>query len=436
MSSVCWGNGKDGALGVVNYGYSSRPIVVDFNAGEVKELSFKQRVAAGMLHTCAVKSDGTVYCWGAGGQGQLGINSTEDDRDQGVQVKGVGGSGYLGDIIQVTAGDHHTCAVKDNGAVFCWGKGENGRLGHNKTSGSKSKVPVRVVTSSDGVFNNVKQISAGGRHTCALKNSGEIFCWGHADRGQMATSSTGAPKNRISFDSSDDDNVQVSAGHEHTCAVKEDGSLWCWGESHSGKIGNGEFSEDDHIITNPHQVEAYTGRTLDGIVQVSAGEEHTCALHYTGVAYCWGLKDDGRLTASGEGPKLYPTLATKQSGQTLEGLIQVIAAHSHSCARTQESKALCWGKGSEGRLGNNTNADTPYPSGVKNPDNTAASLTNVFELSQPRDKHMCVVKGTSAQVLCWGEGQYGRLGNDSDNDKKIPGNTEYRSNSNNIFLNN
>jgi alpha-tubulin suppressor-like RCC1 family protein len=145
-------------------------------------------VHRGYQHTCALSSSGTVYCWGGNGNGQLGNNSTTEENTP-VEVLGVGGSGNLSGISSVTAGGAHTCALSSSGTVYCWGGNGNGQLGNNSTTEENTPVEVLGVGGS-GYLSNISSVTAGSAHTCAMSSSGNVYCWGADDSGQLGNNST------------------------------------------------------------------------------------------------------------------------------------------------------------------------------------------------------------------------------------------------------
>ena len=156
-------------------------------------------VSAGENHSCAVTSVHEVFCWGAGSSGQLGNGSTTN-QSWPVQVTGVGGDGVLTDVVSVSAGGFHSCAVTSGDEVFCWGLGSSGRLGNGLTENQSSPVQVTGV-GGDGVLTDVVSVSAGENHSCAVTSGDEAFCWGSGSYGQLggAQSLTSTP-------------IQVAAG--------------------------------------------------------------------------------------------------------------------------------------------------------------------------------------------------------------------------------
>ena len=415
---ICWGSGKGGQLGHEEYNDSAYPVRVgSLDADTIRTIPKQSQVAAGDLHTCAIQNDGELYCWGKGGNGRLGIGSTSEKKVA-TRVKGVDGSGYLTDIVQVSAGEKHTCALKSDGKAYCWGDGDNGRLGRGSNH-SDSSTPIVAIANSS-YSGELTQISLGSWHTCVLGSDGHVLCWGAGGRGQLGygneMSGIGGPLS-VEVDVINErlvSIIQISAGHTHTCALKENGEVWCWGDDSNGKLGRGTIN-----VGNPANAAAVkydSNVVLGGIVQISAGEEHTCALHFDGTGYCWGKKDGGRLTLSGSGSMAYPHHLKKNSSDVFYGMISITAAWGHTCALMEDTRVFCWGVGDHGRLGNGSSENKLFPTLVKS--NNQTSLKGVSQISTAMDAHICVTKGS--EVKCWGRGGSGRLGNNSSSNHNRP----------------
>ena len=196
------------------------------------------QLSAGGSHTCAVMPDGGVKCWGSGFFGQLGNGSTAN-RNIPTDVLGLGTR-----AIAVSAGGFHTCAIIAGGAVKCWGKGLNGQLGDG-TSTAIRTLPVDVI----GLGEAVVQISAGDFHTCAVTASGGVKCWGANTSRQLGhglVSSSTVPVNvggAIPLTGA----TAVDAGGEHTCAIVA-GFVKCWGKNFSGQLGIGFFTSSNQSL--------------------------------------------------------------------------------------------------------------------------------------------------------------------------------------------
>jgi alpha-tubulin suppressor-like RCC1 family protein len=165
-----------------------------------------------------------VRCWGANDRGQLG-DGTQMDRPRPVVVPG------LSDAVRISAGDAHTCAIRMSGDVVCWGDNTSGQLGVPK-SDDKRLAPTKV----NGISGPIA-IAAGGAHTCALMSSGQVLCWGANGSGQlgdgmMLDRETPQPVSMIT------DGTTISAGRAHSCARTQSGTR-CWGDNQFGQLGNG-----------------------------------------------------------------------------------------------------------------------------------------------------------------------------------------------------
>ena len=138
-----------------------------------------------------------------------------------------------------------------------------------------------------------------------------------------------------------------------------------------------------------------------------------------------------RLTQSGSGSRTSPYEVRKSSSETQYGLVQVMAAWGHSCARTSDKKVICWGRGNEGRLGYGGTSNQQYPKyvTVKNANDNSVNFTSIHELAQSKDNHVCVAQGSSYGVYCWGRGDNGRLGNGGTSNKSRPVKATYQSGS-------
>jgi alpha-tubulin suppressor-like RCC1 family protein len=216
----CWGGG--GFLGNGDDATSAVPIQVSALGNTVAQ------IATGDLAACARKNDGTLWCWGANDSGIVGDGSTTD-RLAPVPVTALGAS-----VAEVSVGDLFTCARKTDGSVWCWGANDDGQLGDGTTT--TRPAPVRV-TLADNL--NV-ELSANGRHACARHASGALWCWGANARGELGVGGTADALTPVRVSALGTTVAELSAGiNEDTCARTTDGTVWCWGNGTSGQLGDG-----------------------------------------------------------------------------------------------------------------------------------------------------------------------------------------------------
>jgi alpha-tubulin suppressor-like RCC1 family protein len=226
-SVLCFGLNVDGQLGNGRpFDGPGGPGPVPAPLGSVPSLLAKPvALAAGDAHTCALDADGAIWCWGRGDQGQLGDGSMEHTSP--VQIT-LGGDATSAEAI--TAGAAHTCVIADR-RVLCWGRNAEGQLG------APLPAPLlmpRVVSA----LPQARAIAAGARHTCAIDDHAAVSCWGANESGQLgngATDSSNVPVPVAGLTNVD----TIVAGGAHTCARRSDGTVWCWGANTAGQLGDG-----------------------------------------------------------------------------------------------------------------------------------------------------------------------------------------------------
>ena len=236
-------------------------------------------VAPGDQHTCATRANGTLWCWGDNAYGDLGIgNQTGQDRPRPVTTPAAGG------WANVTAGGDHTCAIRSGGTLWCWGDNAYGELGIGNQTGQDRPRP--VTTPAAGGWASV---TAGGDHTCAIRSGGTLWCWGDNAYGELGIGNqTGQDRPRPVTTPAAGGWASVTAGGTHTCAIRSDGTLWCWGRNETGQLGIGNQNNQNL----PRQV---TTPAPGGWASVTAGGDYTCATRTGGTLWCWGFGDYGQL---------------------------------------------------------------------------------------------------------------------------------------------
>jgi alpha-tubulin suppressor-like RCC1 family protein len=366
----CWGANWYGQLG--DGTYTNRETPVQIMSSGVSS------VALGTYHTCAIKTDGSLWCWGANWYGQLGVgDGTYANRDTPVQIMSSG-------VSSVALGTYHTCAIKTDGSLWCWGANWYGQLGVGDGTYTNRDTPVQIMSSG------VSSVALGYYHTCAIKIDGSLWCWGYNYYGQLGVGD-GTYTNR-------DTPVQImSSGVSsvalwgfHTCAIKTDGSLWCWGRNYYGQLGDGTYTNRD----TPVQIMS------SGVSSVALGYYHTCAIKQDGSLWCWGDNEYGQL---GNGTQLQKT--TPYPVITPAGALSISVGRNHSCAIKTDGSLWCWGYNSSGQLGNGESAgDSSYlPSQVSPPILSDVSFVSLG------GEHSCAIK-IDGSLWCWGDNYYGQLG--------------------------
>jgi alpha-tubulin suppressor-like RCC1 family protein len=215
----CWGANTNGQLGDGSTTDTATPAQVQGMQSGVAA------IAAGLAHTCGLLSTGTVLCWGANANGELGDGKTVDS-DVPAPVTGLSGP-----AIAIAAGDAHTCALIKGGAVECWGWNIEGQLGNG---GTDSATPVAVAG-----IHTATAISAGGNDTCALLRRGSVLCWGANLDGQLGNGGTSDSFTPVEVSGLGNGAAAISTGLSHSCALLMGGSTTCWGSNAHGELGDG-----------------------------------------------------------------------------------------------------------------------------------------------------------------------------------------------------
>lgn len=241
-------------------------------------------------HSLALKKDGTVWAWGSNRYGELG-DGTTTAKSTPVQVVGLGGSGYLTGVVAIAAGGHHCLALKSDGTVWAWGKGTEGQLGNN--AASNSATPVQVV-GPGGVdyLTGIIAIAAGSYYatsvgalvgySLALKSDGTVWSWGANYYGELGDGTTSSKSTPVNVSGLTDVTAIVGARGGYlgdntprggfSLAVKSDGTIWSWGLNNSGQLGDGTTSNR----LTPVKV---SGK--GNVTTVAAGGHHSVAANTT-----------------------------------------------------------------------------------------------------------------------------------------------------------
>ena len=384
----CWGSNTEGQLGDGTSGNRRTRAVV------VSGLSRVTSISAGLLHTCAL-ADGTGRCWGHNPFGALGNGTQGGDASSPLPVIVNGVTNATG----ISAGHFTSCASLADGTARCWGNNSAGQLG-NGVSGGAEPIAVAVTGLTLGVA-----ITTNGSHSCALLAEGSVACWGSNSFGQVGTGSPASTSPFAAIVSGGGGGFSardVAAGRNHTCAVRANGTVACWGDNDFGQIGDGTFGVDRLVpVTVPG---------LTHVVALTAGDAHTCALRVTGRVHCWGHNGSGQLgigtTVNSVSPVMIPTLTSVKAISAGGGI-----AGSHTCALLANSTLRCWGANANGQIGDGTTQQRLSPVVVFGQTSMVAIAAG--------ELHTCALTSTGG-VRCWGSNTNGQLGDDTQIDHIRP----------------
>lgn len=354
------------------------------------------QIATGKRHACSLYTSGRVRCWGSNFQGQLGLGHTQTIGDDEAPVTSLFVN--IGDtVLQIEAGDQHTCALLSSGNVKCWGFGQY--LGNGNTS----NIGDNEFPSAGGFVQlggTATQISVGDTHSCALMNTGSVRCWGNGTYGQLGypgISQVGSTVGIIPDINLGGTAIQISAGGKHTCALLDTGAVRCWGQGQYGQIGYGNIN---NIGDNEDPSTAGDVDVGGNVVQISTGFEHTCALLDTGFVRCWGSNAQGRLGYGNVGNIGDYEQPSSVGDVVLDTPVsQVTCGYAQTCVLLTNGNVRCWGFGSRGQLGygnTETIGDNESASAAGN-----ISLGGLATQVDTGDTYSCS-RLESGKVVCWG----------------------------------
>ncbi len=239
--------------------------------------------SSGVNNTCVLRESGLVSCWGTNAYGEAGVGMT-GAVDTPTTVSG------LNDAIQISLGQLHACALHQGGAPTCWGYNGQGRLGDGETGSASAPRPVVITAGSSEAYQDFEQIAAGSSHTCALRVNGDVLCWGYNTSQQLGTEYPETTQSLVPViveGLSGVVSVHSSPYATHTCALHDDGTVSCWGGNAYGQLGRDEV---DNAGGAPAKVKG-----LSGVTALSVGGSHTCALRTDAAPVCWGYNGYGQL---------------------------------------------------------------------------------------------------------------------------------------------
>ena len=378
----CWGRNSSGQLGDGTTTQRTMPVDVIGLAHAVSA------VAAGSDHTCVLATDGGVQCWGSDAYGQLGVGGNSRLLTAADVLALTGGMSAL------AAGYSHNCVVAVGGGVKCWGANGNGQLGDGTTTTRATPAGV------SGLAGGVSKLALGNSHSCALTSGGGAKCWGYNSYGQLGDGTTTQRTTPVDVTGLTSGVVAVAAGYYHTCALTSGGGVKCWGYNSYGQLGDGTTTQR----STPVDVSGLTS----GVVALTAGYYHTCAVTSAGGVKCWGYNSNGQL---GDGTTTYRSTPVDVSGLT-SGVAAIAAGYYRTCAVTSGGGLKCWGSNSNGQLGDGTTTQRSTPVDV-------SGLTSGVVAITAGSCHTCGVTSAGG-VKCWGNNSNGQLGDGTTTQRSTP----------------
>lgn len=365
----------------------------------------------GARSSIALRSDGTVWTWGANDCGLLGSgicgklgDGTQISRSIPIQVHGPGNSGYLTNVNAIMAGEHENYALRSDGTVWSWGGNFAGQLGNGTYTNTTSPVQVSGLVS-------VTALGGRGYHTLAIRSDGTVWAWGWNEYGELGHDTSGShcpyglaltcsnvPVQVIGVSNP----LTVTGGGFFSLALMPDHTLLGWGRNSHGELGNGSFTVSQTV---PVQV----SNVLSNVTNVSAGWFHAVALTSHGKVWTWGDNAAGEI---GIGVTSTTGVSVPVQVPGLSNVIGVSAGDGFTGILKADGSVWTWGGNNFGDLGDGTNVlQRSNPTQV-------AGLTNVINYAA-RDYHNIAAR-SDGSVWAWGSGSSGELGDNKFADSNVP----------------
>jgi alpha-tubulin suppressor-like RCC1 family protein len=274
----CWGSNEYGQLGLGDQDTRLTPALVDGD-------HVWRHLTLGAFRTCGLDDGGRVLCWGENARGGVGVGDRSERTTPAVVTLPNRATSLSGDF-------QHTCAVLSDNQLFCWGNNEEGQLGQDDGYPGEGSVDADALTPIRVPGPDFESVDTGQGHTCAVALDGSLYCWG---RNSFSELGAGASANQIRTPTrvgADNDWLEVAAGQGHTCAKKRDLSIWCWGMN-TGATRDGGYPlgiEGADQVSVPTRVDEASDWAL-----LRSNTFHSCGLKQNSELWCWGRNVEGQL---------------------------------------------------------------------------------------------------------------------------------------------
>lgn len=396
---LCWGDDSKEQLG---NGAGVNSTIDASSATEIGSHHFRL-VRAGFKQTCAIGTDGLLYCWGDNTGGSLGITagSTVNSPQLLTNMSGA----YFKDVAM---GKAHICGLTADGKVLCWGSASSGQLGRGDFTDRKGDISGLASITNPYRF---KQVVSSEDSTCALELTGDVKCWGRNDLGQLGLGNT-SNQNIPNMVPLDYKVRKLAAGLNHFCALYDNGNFSCWGDGQYGQLAQGDNSNigDDEIVRSK-PILGIESNPVGEVIEIEGSLQASCMLISTGEVRCWGGGPSGLL---GSHHTNFNNSTTGLHDITPVDLgfraIDISVGESTACALSGDGSVRCWGNTGLGALGDgSTNSVVGDASPVKDGLLVSGGATQYISLSSGDEFHCGLMADGS--VRCWGDNSSNQLGN-------------------------
>ena len=379
-----------------------------------------RRIGAGDEHSLHLAENGAVFAWGNNGaMGRLGQGTTGGYSPVVTQVLDSAGTGFLGNIVAIAAGDDHSFALDADNTLWGWGANGYGRLGDNTTT--HRLLPVKTHGPNDvGFLSNVVWMAGGEEHSIAILADGTVWAWGQNGSGRLGDGTTAGRRVPVQVVGEGGTGflrqfIEADAGENHSIALKADGTVWTWGGNGNGQLGN-DTTADSHTpvqVLGPGAV-GY----LSNVVSVVAGNKYCMALKADGTVWAWGYGLYGRLGINDTTEKKTPVqVHGVDDVGFLSNITAIAVARATSMALAEDGSVYAWGLNGSGQVGDNSTANRKTPVQVHGT-NDVGYLGDITEIAGGNNHVMAF--GWNHTAYAWGNNGSGRLGDGTTSNSKYP----------------
>lgn len=415
-----WGRGR--RLGTAAGLDSSTPVQVEDPSDPTGFLQDVVTVSAGESHAMALTSTGIVNTWGTNQEGQLGDGTTILAQTPVQVVDPFDPSGFLQNVTAIVAGDYHSMALLSNGTVRSWGDQFELQLGVQGFSDMTMPVQVEDLSDPSGYLTGVTAIGAAGYTSMAMKGTGGLWVWGKlADQTAMQKSDPADPIGMLTGV------IAAGGGFRSVSVVKADGTGWSWGVNDFGQLGDGTTSAPK-LRPVPVLDPSSPSGSLFGAIEVLADYKFSAALLADGTVRTWGDNEHGQL---GDGTLEARNVAVQvidpaDPSGLLTDVVDLAQAFVVSVAVRGDGTVRAWGENYLGQMAIGPVPSTSVPLPILDPSDPAGVLTDVIGVSTAsiqglfdRSIHTVALKGDGT-VRAWGYNLYGGLGDGTQTDSTVP----------------
>jgi alpha-tubulin suppressor-like RCC1 family protein len=348
-------------------------------------------LALGYEHSCVITTDGNVGCWGFGYRGRLGTGYEQSSSTPSEVLR-------MSEARLIAAGEHNTCVARgESSQLYCWGSNANGLLANADVGNSVSTLPLPAAGRGEPILSDVVSIAIGASHMCAVRGTGELYCWGSEANGRLGNYSATMDILRRPSEAARAggipvrDAAVVTVGVAHGCMINDADGVECWGDNGDYQLGDPDFVAGYSDVVRP------VPRLAGGIDKLSSGSGHNCALTFEGEVLCWGANDQRQLgrALDAASPDPEPVAGL--------GVVKEIAAGStFTCALDDEGSVWCWGSNDNGERGDAAVEDSATPTRVE----VGVPASDI----KAGQRHVCAITETEHEIFCWGHNFVGQVG--------------------------